>query len=390
PVPVLEARLLDLLRGQWEVQAGERRLQPLPSPWSYEKARGYELIFPITFQQHCLITAERPGLQYQIQWRSYPAETVMPTWNTSALLEHNDTLHKLAEKIQSLDPPSTTQLARQLSGNSQDDIQQVLLDPPILAPGTTRQLDLLQRPGENPSRAIVLLEAQVEAERMVDALRRASPRGKLVSYWIMPYAKHARLTVQNFDEQPVNLQLTVTHVPYRWNPRSMYFHASWRNGSFISRPYQDWSLLDIQGCGHLTGTHLAVYNTSKEWWGEGDSKVWIDEQPSPALWGTGTEDDFGLGLADKTIFSSPWRGQPRHDGQRQGHEGHTSLLRARLLDRISFQKRLRYDLEIRHDQPNTTILYAATSFWYALPGARTDRMTLDREVLRGSLPGGPP
>lgn len=272
------------------------------------------------------------------------------------------------------------------------------------------------------------MEASVQADRMVNALRnvvlsinfdsakepqievplgdffgtapgantlgllpwRASPNGKLTSHWVMPYAKHARLSIKNLDEQPVTVQLSLTHVPYSWNDQSLYFHSSWRTASFTSRPFQDWAFLQVQGTGQLVGTHLAVYNPAKEWWGEGDSKIWIDGHTFPSLWGTGTDDDFGFGWSDKTLFSSPWRAQPRHDGQRTGHEGSTSLLRARLLDRISFARSLRYDLEVRHDQPNVNMQYAATSFWYALPGAKLERMNLTADVLRGSLPGGQP
>lgn len=431
PQQQLEAKLLDLLSGQWEIQQADKKVKPIPSPWASEKARGYEMVFPIPFQQRCLIVADRPGVQYQVQWRAYAADAALPSFSVQELLEQQPLLTKLAEQITALNTPSTAALAQKLAGSKlaeKPDVQQVSLEQPLLGPGQSRQLDLLQGPGDNPSRAIVLLEANVQADRMMNALRnivlsitfdsarepqvevplgdffgtapganmvgllpwRSSPNGKLASHWIMPYAKHARVTVKNLDDQPVTVQLTLTHVPYTWNEQSLYFHSNWRTSSFTSRPFQDWSLLQVQGTGHLAGTHLAVYNPAKEWWGEGDSKVWIDGHTFPSLWGTGTEDDFGLGWAEKTLFSSPWRGQPRHDGQRTGHEGFTSLLRARLLDRISFQKSLRYDLEVRHDQPNVNLQYAATSFWYALPGARLERMNLTAETLRGSLPGGQP
>lgn len=425
---LLEAKLLDLLSGQWEVQAGDKKVKPIPSPWASEKARGYEMVFPIVFRQRCIIVADRPNVQYQVQWRNYAAEAPVASLTIQELMDQQPLITKLAEQITGLNTPSTAQLSQRFAPSEKPDVQQVTLEQPLIGPGQSRQMDLLQGPGNNPSRAIVLMEASVQADRMVNALRnvvlsinfdsakepqievplgdffgtapgantlgllpwRASPNGKLTSHWVMPYAKHARLSIKNLDEQPVTVQLSLTHVPYSWNDQSLYFHSSWRTASFTSRPFQDWAFLQVQGTGQLVGTHLAVYNPAKEWWGEGDSKIWIDGHTFPSLWGTGTDDDFGFGWSDKTLFSSPWRAQPRHDGQRTGHEGSTSLLRARLLDRISFARSLRYDLEVRHDQPNVNMQYAATSFWYALPGAKLERMNLTADVLRGSLPGGQP
>ena len=147
-------------------------------------------------------------------------------------------------------------------------------------------------------------------------------------------------------------------------------------------------MLQLKGQGQLVGTFLSVYNPVKEWWGEGDSKIFIDGERLPSYWGTGTDDDFGLGWADKATFSHLWRAQPRHDGR--GHEGFTCLFRARLLDRIVFNKSLNYELEVRHDLPNVHIQYAATSFWYGKPGSASEYAEITNSMLKSSLPGGQP
>jgi len=76
PKPVIEARLLDLLSGNWEMQEGSKPIRLIPSPWPSERARRFELIFPIPFQQRCLVVVERPNLQYQINYRQYAAGTL--------------------------------------------------------------------------------------------------------------------------------------------------------------------------------------------------------------------------------------------------------------------------------------------------------------------------
>lgn len=429
--PVIEARLLDLLSGNWELQEGDKTLRPIPSPWACEKARGYEMLFPIPFQSRCLVVADRPNAQYQISYRRYASGTAIKSFDLSEVVSAQaSTVQVQAQKLNTLSFPSPDQLASAMHGSKKadasTDVKQAVLEQPLLPAGSSRELVLLEGPGENPSRAVVQLEAVIQADRMMEALRRvvlaihfddadkpqvmvplgdffgtaagANPlstwplqvtaSGKLTSRWIMPYARNARLVLTNHDTQPVTVQLTATHVPYAWTDRSLHFHADWRMTSINSRPYQDWLLLKLEGKGHLAGTFLTVHNPVKAWWGEGDTKVSIDGENYPSLWGTGTDDDFGLGWADKTTFSLPWRAQPRHDGQ--GHEGFTSLFRARLLDRISFSKSLKYELEIRHDLPNVDVQYAATSYWYALPGTTIERMELTAKVLAASFPGGQP
>lgn len=429
PTPVLDARLLDLLSGTWEIQNGDKKSRPIPSPWATEKARGYEMIFPIPFAQRCLIVVERPSLQYQINCRRYTEGTPVNTFSMAEVLQQQKTVLEQGQQLASLTVPNHQQLGQKLAGlepNDKVDVQQVTLEQPRIEPGQQRQIDLLEGPGANPNHAIVQLDATVQADRMIEALRHvllsisfdgsATPQiespigdffgaapganplstlplhvtaaGKLTSHWIMPYAKNARIVIKNLGSQPVTVQFSLTHVPYRWTEKSLYFHAQWRTASLNTRPYQDWLFLQVKGKGYHVGTHLSVYNPVKEWWGEGDSKFWIDGESFPSYWGTGTDDDFGLGWADRTLFSHPWRAQPRHDGQ--GHEGFTSLIRARLLDRIAFTKSLKVELEVRHDLPNVHVQYAATSYWYGSPASSTERIELTPALLHGSLPGGQP
>jgi hypothetical protein len=133
---------------------------------------------------------------------------------------------------------------------------------------------------------------------------------------------------------------------------------------------------------------LSVNNPAKGWWGEGDSKVWVDGEAFPSHWGTGTDDDFGCGWADRTLFSQPWHAQSRVDGNE--HQGYTSLFRCHMLDRIPFNKSLHYALEVRHGQPGINVQYAATTYWYARPGAQDDAPPVTAELLQKSLAGASP
>jgi hypothetical protein len=306
------------------------------------------------------------------------------------------------------------------------DIQRVSLAQPTLGPGEKRQIDLIEPPGTNSNRAIVQLRCQVQAERLTEALRatlltitfdgtkapqvqtplgdffgtapganamttlplRATGAGEFTSHWIMPYASNARLELSNLGSQPVTVQTEVVHAPKAWTVRSLHFHASWRFSSLPTRPYQDWTVAEIKGEGHYVGTMLSVNNPVKGWWGEGDGKVWVDGEAFPSHWGTGTEDDFGCGWADRTLFSQPWHAQSRVDGHE--HQGYTSLFRCQMLDRIPFRKSFHYALEVRHGQPGNNVQYAATAYWYARPGAVDQSPAITAELLQKSLGGTAP
>jgi len=427
--PALEGKLLDLISGRWEVKRGGTKTVPIPPPFAGERAGGYTLIFPVPFAKRCLVTVERPQLQYQIEYRRYPAGTAVESFQLDELLKRQPQVLALAHALTTLTPPEPVERSRSLGKLREDeepDVRRDVLDRPLLEPGETRRLDLLQPPGLPSSRAIIQLRCQVQAEVLADALRtvvltvtfdsadkphirvplgdffgtapgansittlptRATAGGQLTAHWVMPYSRNARIELSNLGTRPATVKTEVLHVPRPWTSQSLHLHAKWRCDLIPTRPFQDWSLVTINGAGHYVGTALSVFNPVRDWWGEGDSKVWVDGETYPSHWGTGTDDDFGCGWADRSLFSQAWHAQSRRDGK--AHQGFCSLFRGRLLDRITFTKSLRYAIEVRHDQPGQRVQYAATAYWYARPGGTDDAPEITAEGLRGSLSGSQP
>jgi hypothetical protein len=54
----------------------------------------------------------------------------------------------------------------------------------------------------------------------------------------------------------------------------------------------EWNLNTIDGKGVFVGDVLAVYNHMYKWYGEGDQKIWVDNDSFPSEFGTGTEDYY--------------------------------------------------------------------------------------------------
>src|SRR5439155_3222853 len=113
----------------------------------------------------------------------------------------------------------------------------------------------------------------------------------LNSYWPMPFAGHARITLENELEQDIpHLYYQVNYDLGRVPEGAAYFHAQWRR-SVTRRENPEHLLLEATGRGHYAGTYIAWAQLSDGWWGEGEVKFFIDgDREFPTICGTGTED----------------------------------------------------------------------------------------------------
>lgn len=182
-----------------------------------------------------------------------------------------------------------------------------------------------------------------------------NPAGGLNSYWQMPFARSARITIENLSTEDCGgffYQVTycLTEIP----DDAAYLHAQWRRSNPL--PYQKThTILDgVTGQGHYVGTYLAWGVNNNGWWGEGEIKFYMDgDEEFPTICGTGTEDYFGGAWnfehpkGEYGVFSTPYSGMPQvikpdglyHSQQRFG------LYRWHITDPIRFEKDLRVDIQ---------------------------------------------
>jgi len=188
--------------------------------------------------------------------------------------------------------------------------------------------------------------------------------------WVMPYEKSARLSLLNLSKSDVAVKLSAAVGDWKWDGRSMHFHANWRQERLIhTRPFSDWNYVAITGKGVYLGDTLALFNPVRNWWGEGDEHIWVDGEAFPSHFGTGSEDYYGYAWGNPTVFQGPFCNQPRAG---PGNFGHTTNTRTRSLDAIPFTKSLKADIEVWH-WADCKVDYAATTYWYARPGAASNR-----------------
>jgi hypothetical protein len=420
--PVIEAPLQALLGGKWKTAIDGKETIPFPDPLACERSRGFNLYFPIAYARHCKITIDRPDIYYHVDYRTYPKGTEVETFGLEELAHRSQQLRHVVETLraknrvefgdlgarslvdgatwtepkQSLEPGQVLQLSFDGSKAIERLGAQVVVGPATGDPEAWRGLLLTlnfdgaahpqiccplgdffaSSPGFNPYRS-----APCNVGTFGSNIQ-------MWSWWWMPFEKSALLQVRNLGKKTVNVELQVLTEPQAWTDRSMHFHAKWRIETLKTRPFRDWTYCDLKGKGVFVGDMLSLVNPVRAWWGEGDEKIYVDGETFPSWFGTGSEDYYGYAWSDPKPFQHPYHNQTRCDGP--GNRGWTSVNRFHILDNIPFEKAFRFDMEFWHWTPNIEVPYAATSYWYARPGATDDFREPAPSVLRNLPPAPPP
>jgi hypothetical protein len=216
--------------------------------------------------------------------------------------------------------------------------------------------------------------------------------GTMICRWLMPYEKTGVITLENLGKEAVEVQLEVAAEPLDWSERSMHFYATWQmEDPTPTFPLYDWNFLTAKGEGLIVGDQWTVLNPIEGWWGEGDEKIYIDddiERNFPSHFGTGTEDYYGWAggrvptPADE--FSKPFLGNIIVGDRSKGYNVCT---RTRVLDAIPFRKQIKFDIESSCGKRSKShfLQYAQTTFWYGKSGITHNRPALP-EFAAAKLP----
>ena len=223
------------------------------------------------------------------------------------------------------------------------------------------------------------------------------PDGTMVSRFIMPFKTSFQLGFENFGEQPVDIKGSVLSLAYDWDEkRSMFFRARWRvdhNMIASNTDVQDLPFIIASGKGLYVGTTSYLLNPnnvpspSGSWWGEGDEKIFIDDDIVPSTFGTGSEDYYNYSWSVPDIFYFPYCGQPRNDGP--GNRGFVTNFRWHILDPLPFTKNIRFYMELKSHERTPGLSYARIGYHYATPGVTDDHLAIMPEDVRPlQLPDG--
>ena len=358
---------------------------------------GGEMYFPIPFAKGCKVTTSEVPAYYAIDYRVYPAGTAVQTFAGGTLDADASLIARTASALASYAVGRHNRIA--LADATVSPRQVMKLELPR-GPAAAYQLILKVPKGvDSQSLRSTVLEMTFDGERTVwcpigdffgcgihlrevqDWYRKVAGDGTLTCNWVMPYRKSAVVRVLNCGSGQAHISLKAKVEPWTWNLHSMLFHAGWHHQyPLATRPMSDWNYLEATGKGVYAGDTLTVMSPSPAWYGEGDEKVYVDGETFPSEIGTGTEDYYGYGWGMAEHFSSPFIAMPMRDHTSRGDwTGFTTTSRVRLLDDIPFQRSLKFDMEIWH-WADCKVEYSVATFWYARPGATTNRAPAPTEA----------
>ena len=190
----------------------------------------------------------------------------------------------------------------------------------------------------------------------------------------MPYWKTARIDLINVsDTAEVEVEFDISYSDIAYPDETGYFHAQWRQETPL-RDGEDYCVLDTRGYGHYIGcvmTFSTLYRDSpnkKKWkprlFLEGDARFYVDDNATPLIASTGTEEYFNWGWYDMLphdqVFQFPTHGYPFH---MIDNEDHSVMYRFHFTDIVPFYRSFRFELE--HGPSGREIAdYSSTAFYY--------------------------
>ena len=391
-----------------------------PGPQIYDgsmtqRDAGY---YPVPFAKRCRIEW-RGNLDqlhfYHIEFRSYTPDTPVKTFSPSDLITWEKDIQRVCEILR---VPSG------LNGIISSESAEILEKSTTLAAG--EKLELAAADGR--SGKVTLLKTRLRADNLETALRQtiltisfdkasrpqveaplgdffgAAPGinpfdavpmsvdadGWMTCRFIMPFSGSMLAVIENRSDSKVEIDSIIRVEDYEWDENSsLYFNGKWRvdhemdvgGGLIFDLPY-----ILVNGRGRFVGCAAILLNPadgphpSGSWWGEGDEKIYVDNDKFPSFFGTGSEDYFNYSWSSPELFSHAYFGQPRNDGP--GNGGFVSNNRWHILDDIPFQDRLSFYMEVYTHTHVIGLAYARTAWFYAAPGAWDDNMPIFREDIR--------
>jgi hypothetical protein len=220
--------------------------------------------------------------------------------------------------------------------------------------------------------------------------------GRAFNCWFpMPFQSKARIEIFNEASAKLNFYYYIDYEAYPTGTSLAdygRFHAQWRRVNPTpgwADPATRWEdhpeamreagatsnldgahnyvILEAVGRGHYVGCHLDIDCFSRQandWYGEGDDMIFIDGEPLPSLYGTGTEDYVNTAFAPTQEYSAPYHGVILNQGTPDWPwRGKNTIYRYHIEDPIFFEQSIRVTIEHGHANKLTND-YSSTAYWY--------------------------
>ena len=205
-------------------------------------------------------------------------------------------------------------------------------------------------------------------------------------FFPMPFEKRAVFEIENESRSSLIFYFYIDYEEYNKLEEDMgRFHATWNrenpcqgisdekfenNLSYllvgINKNFsKNYIILEAEGRGHYVGCNINIHNlretSEHNWPGEGDDMIYIDDEETPIIFGTGTEDYFNTAFCPTQEYNAPYHGITLPGGK--NWSGKISYYRFHILDPIYFEKSIKVTIEHGHANRLAND-YSSTAYWY--------------------------
>jgi len=352
-----------------------------PFVWQREDRRASDCYLPIPFARHIKITADRKhGQYYQFNYLLFPKDWTVPSFRAQLTGEEigllTDAAIIWAKPGNDPKPRLQGQKTERLSVEIAPGSTVTLAD--IVGPGVIRAIRLFPSSEQRYVWRKLVLKGTWDGAAWPQVLTPIGPffgfdwdtaeyasvpagcrGGMAYAYWPMPFRRRGRLEITNCLERSARVVAEIEWAPAPSLPADMaYFYARWR--SEPDSTTFDYPFLETAGRGHFVGVAMPIDHPLPGWWGEGDEKVWVDDDDWPRFVGTGSEDYFGDAWGIRYLNGPSW-------GCSEQSAHRTCNYRWHFMDLIPFEKRMRMTIENYGPNgvgPRGHYEYTSTAFWY--------------------------
>ena len=396
--PVLEGNMLGLLNGNGLI----------PYPFAHKSLRSAVSFYPIPYAKSCKITTTGRPFFYQFTYREYPEGTDVRTFTMEDFHYSKNLVEQVGKEI--LNPTNYIKGQQiDISTAIPAGLEKTMTLPKGQAAIRTISLKLSSYKKDEIMRSTII-KMNFDGKETVwcpigDFFgsgiglnpyqgwhNTVGEDGTLACRWVMPYQSTGSISIENLDGDPIDIELNVVVDDYKWDARSMYFHAAWRGQYPVpTRPFSDWNYVTLKGRGVYVGDALTILNPVERWWGEGDEKIWVDGEAFPSVFGTGTEDYYAYSWGGRStdFYEHPFHAQPRCNvynklNRKTSHErnskGFSTETRTRALDGMPFSSSFQLDMEI-WSWTDCEMGYGVGVMWYGGADITSNWKPVVQEVL---------
>jgi hypothetical protein len=167
----------------------------------------------------------------------------------------------------------------------------------------------------------------------------------LYVYFPMPFARHAVVTLlSRRSVATTNVSSEIKYKPFTDSFANVGYFKTAFNAETPTTNGCDIRILDTDGCGQFVGVVESMMGPVSRAHLEGDERIYVDDNPTPAIYGTGTEDFYNGGwYFEHGIFTQPTHGNPVHLAD--GDYDRTTAYRLFMPDTVPFRNHIRVGIE---------------------------------------------